>query len=135
MRNALILITTALAGGLPVSALACGACVEDRIAATYDYATINAAIAKHQQVVFVAIDGSMSAKTIEARIVAAATKIRGVRPGTLRTSLSPQAFSFVLDSRYEPKVAVAGFRQALGDPSVHLTLLRVVRGDRLGEAG
>jgi hypothetical protein len=134
MKRTLILIATVTVIGLPIATLACGACVEDRIAATYDYATINAAIAKHQQVVFVAVDGPISAKLIDTRIVAAASKVRGVQTGTLRTSLSPQAFSFVLDPEYEPKVAVAGFRKAVRDASVRLTLLRVVRDDALLEA-
>lgn len=67
-----------MVSGVPIAALACGACVEDRVAATYDHAIINAAIAKHQQVVFVAVDGPISAETIDAHIVAAASKVRGV---------------------------------------------------------
>jgi hypothetical protein len=113
--------------------LACGACVEDRVAATYDHAVVNNAIARRQQIVFVAVDGPTRAEKIEARIIAAASKVRGVNAGTLRTSIAPQAFSFALDGAQEPEAAVAGFRKAIGDSSTRLTLMRIMRDGALIE--
>ena len=60
MKVALILIATAMVTGVPIVALACGACVEDMVAANYDHAIVDAAIAKHQPVVFVAVDPEVS---------------------------------------------------------------------------
>jgi hypothetical protein len=133
MKVALILIATAMVTGVPIVALACGACVEDMVAANYDHAIVDAAIAKHQPVVFVAVDGPTKAEKIEARIIAAASKVRGVQAGTLRTSIAPQGFSFVLDVAQEPEAAVAGFRKAMGDSSARLTLVRIMRDGALIE--
>lgn len=84
--RAVILIATAIAAGASSAGWACGAYVDDKVAATYDHAFIDTAIAKHQQVVFVAVGGPISAEKIGARIMAVASKIRGVQTGTLRES-------------------------------------------------
>ena len=133
MRRALILMATAIAAGAPSSSRACGACVEDKVAATYDHTVIRTAIARHQQVVFVAIDGPVSAREMGARIKAAASKVRGVQAGTLRLSMAPPAFSFTLDAALRPEAALAAFREAVGDKSARLTLVRVMRNGELIE--
>jgi hypothetical protein len=114
-------------------AWACGACDEDKIAATYDHAVIERATARHHQVVFVAIDGPVSAAEISRRIAAAAPKVRGVVPGTLRTSVSPSAFSFALDATQKPKAAMSDFKKAVGDRDARLTLVRIMRDGALVE--
>jgi hypothetical protein len=121
------MMAAALAATAPTMGLACGACDEDKIAATYDHAVIDAAIARHRQVVFVAIDGPVDVQQIGTRLAAAAAKVRGVQAGTLRTSPAPPAFSFVLDTTQTPQAAVAGFRRAVGDSSARLTVLRIMR--------
>lgn len=131
MKPGWIVIAAALAATTPGTGLACGACDEDKIAATYDHAVIDAAIAQHRQVVFVAIDGPVVAKRVGSRLAAAASKVRGVQAGTLRTSLAPPAFSFVLDSTQTPQAAVAGFRKSVGDSTAHLTLVRIMRDGAL----
>jgi len=133
MKHLLIASVIAFAGGTPAASLACGACDEDKVAATYDHAVIAAAMARHQRVVFVAVDGPVSAEKLAARIAAAASRIRGVQKGTLRTSASPLAFSFALDAAREPAVAVSDFRRAVGDSSARLTLVRIVRDGALME--
>ena len=127
MKPGWIAMAAALAATAPGTGLACGACDEDKIAATYDHAVIDAAIARHRQVVFVAIDGPIDAQQIGTRLAAAAPKVRGVQAGTLRTSLAPPAFSFVLDSNQTPQAAVAGFRKSVADSTVRLTLVRIMR--------
>jgi hypothetical protein len=133
MKRVLIAILITFAGGSPPASLACGACDEDRVAATYDHAVINAAMARHQRVVFVAVDGPVSAEKLAARIAAAANWIPGVQKGTLRTSASPLAFSFALDAAREPAVAVSDFRRAVGNSSTRLTLVRIVRDGAMME--
>jgi hypothetical protein len=116
-------------GAASVSSMiwACGACDEDKVAATYDHAVVDRAMASHYQVVFVAIDGPVSAAKTNQRVVAAALKVRGVVPGSVRTSLAPPAFSFALDKRQEPAAAMADFGKAIGYRSAHLILVRVMR--------
>jgi hypothetical protein len=123
------MVTTMAAPG----ARACGACVEDKVAATYDHAVIHTAIAKRQQVVFVAVDGTVDINKIGTRIAAAAPKVRGVVASTLRTSVAPPAFSFALDAAQTPEIAMAGFRKAIADSGVRLTMVRIMRDGALIE--
>ena len=127
MKSALVLFATAIVAMAASESRACGACVEDLVAVTYDHAIIVTAMAKHQQVVFVAVDSSTNARKVNARIVAAASGVRGVQAGTLRISLAPHTFSFALDGAQDPGDAVSGFRRAIGDSSTQLTLVRIVR--------
>jgi hypothetical protein len=133
MNRTLTMMASAVAACASGAALACGACVEDGVAATYDHAVINTATARHQQVVFVAVGGPISAEKLNARIAVAASRVHGVQAGTLRLSISPPAFSFALDAAQEPEAAVAGFRKAVGDSGAHLTLVRIMRNGTLIE--
>ena len=131
MKRLRVAMVIAFAAGAPAASLACGACDEDKVAATYDYAVIDVAIARHQQIVFVAVDGPVSIKKLVARITAAANRIRGVQKDTLRTSESPPAFSFALDAAQKPEAAVTRFRKAVGDIPAVLTLVRIMRDGKL----
>src|SRR3954471_6185500 len=86
----------ALAGLLLVSgqALACGYCVEDKIAATYDHAVITHALAQKHHVAFMHVDGAAtSAKVLEDAIYG----VRGVDRGTVRVSADLLTVSFAFD--------------------------------------
>ena len=131
MKRLLSAMLSAFALGTAPASLACGACDEDKVAATYDHAVVAAAMARHERVVFVAVDGPVNIEKIAARIAAAANRIRGVQKGTLRTSVSPPAFSFALDAAQKPKAAVAHFREAVGDMPAGLTLVRIMRDGEL----
>ena len=48
-RNLLFVVGLCAA---PMTAIACGACVEDRVAATYDHAVMTQAVARHHVLVF-----------------------------------------------------------------------------------
>ena len=133
MTRVRTLIAIAMTSSAPLAALACGACVEDKVAATYDHAVIQSAMSRHQQVVFVTVDGPTNAGKFVARVKTAASGMRGVEAGTLRTSIAPNAFSFALDAAQEPEAAVAGFRKAVGNASVRLTLVRILRDGALIE--
>ena len=132
MKHLLLRLTTATAMIASGAALACGACVEDKVAATYDHAVISQAKAKPQQVLFVALDGPNAERAAQ-RITAAAAKVRGVETKTLRMSASPAAFSIAAARSEPPERAVAAFRDALRDPAMQLTLVRVMRDGTLIE--
>ena len=119
-------VTWAVSG----AAIACGACVEDKVAATYDHAVITQAIRSHRQVAFVAVDAP-GAVNVGRRLAAAARKVRGIDTTTMRTSQSPGALSFAVAQSEAPERAVAGLRDALHDPAVQLTLVRVMRNGTL----
>jgi hypothetical protein len=133
LKRTLIVIAAAIAAAPGAVSWACGACDEDKVAATYDHVVVDRAIASHRQVVFVAIDGPVNATKITRRVADAASKVRGVVTGTLRTSLSPPAFSFALDGIQRPEVAVSDFRKALGNRDTRLTLVRIMRDGALVE--
>jgi hypothetical protein len=132
MKHLLLALSTATAVIASGAALACGACVEDKVAATYDHAVISQAKAKHQQVLFVALDAPDPVSAAR-RITAAAAKVHGVATKTLRISASPAAFSIVVARAEPPERAVAGFRDALRDPAMRMTLVRVMRDGTLTE--
>lgn len=134
MKRRLIALLTAVALGTPATVGACGACDEDKVAATYDHAVVEAAIAKGELIVFVAVDGPVSIEALPARIAAAARTVRGVRKGTVRIATSPPAFSFALDAREKPEVALTSFRQSFTDRNARLSLLRVMRDGKLAES-
>ena len=133
MKSLAIVITAGFGALVPGASLACGACIEDKVAATYDHAVIERAIATHRQVVFVAIDGPVSASRVIARIVAAAPRVRGVQPASLRTSTSPLAYSFVLEAGADPRAAIASFRERVGDGNARLVAVRIMRDGALHE--
>lgn len=115
-----------LAVAAPSLALACGVCIEDKIAATYDHAILTKAKAKNQIVVFGAIEGS-NASQAGARIVTIAAGIKGVQRGTTLTSAEPPAFSFVLDPRAQkPEAAIAELQRRVDMPGVRLAFIRAM---------
>src|SRR5262249_33858358 len=133
MRTLLVALAAGLGALIPATADACGACVEDKVAATYDHAVIDRAIASHRQVVFVAIEGPANPTKVVAQITAAAPKVRGVQPGSLRTSTSPPAFSFVLDNGQDPRAAVATLRRNVTGQETQFVAIRLVRDGLLRE--
>jgi hypothetical protein len=62
-----------------------------------------------------------------------AQKVRGVVAGTLRTSLSPPAFSFALEGTQKLDIAMSDFRKAIRDRDARLTLVRIMRDGTLIE--
>lgn len=116
----------------PAAALACGVCVEDKVAATYDHAVIQAAIEARGQVVFVALDGR-DATHSASRITAAAGRIPGAQKGSVRFAASPPAFSFALAKNASRDDALSHFRQAVSDLDVQMSVIRVMRDGVLVE--
>ncbi len=117
-------LCTALAA--PLGALACGACIEDKIAAAYDYAVVQDAAAKKHVVVFASIDGAGEPAKQADRVKNAAARVAGVDRASIRAAASPSALSFALDPHAkDPQAALAAIEKAV--PGTQLTLLRVVR--------
>lgn len=106
----------------PATALACGVCIEDKMAATYDHAVVTRAMEHRHVVVFCEIRGEMQA----ARLRKAASRVAGIDIATVRTSAEPAALSFVVDPRKQsPEAAVARLQRAL-DAKTKITLLRTL---------
>lgn len=116
----------AVALAVPLQAWACGACVEDKVAATYDHAVVERAKARHHLVVFAAFEGNAEAATLAREIKRAAARAPGVDVDSIRTAADPTAVSFALDPRVAtPDATVATIARASRNP-VRVAVIRVV---------
>lgn len=124
-------IALPLAAGLAAGAWACGVCVEDKVAATYDHALVREAAAKGRVVVFCALEAGVTADEdragLERELKRLAAGVRGVDARTVRTSTAPPAFSFVLDPRVQAvPAAVAAWQKRLAPSGKVVGLLKVL---------
>jgi len=130
MNSIAKLICLTLTATFSAAAIACGVCIEDKVAATYDHAVVMRAAAKHQLLVFGEIEGAVDVKATTDKITRAAPHVRGIDRSSIRTSVSPAAFSFALDPASRPAdAAVAELQKKLRADGVKLTVLRVMRSD------
>lgn len=122
--------TSLLAFALAAPAVwACGVCVEDRVAATYDYAVVQRALAHGQVVVYCELSGRGG----EARLRQAAAQVPGLDRDSLRVSAEPAALSFALDAaKRSPAAAAAALQRAV--PGLHLHVIRVATAKGLQAA-
>ncbi len=89
------------------SALACGVCVEDKIAAVYDHAAVTQALAAKHVVVFFAIDGKLVAgERTRNAIEAVARSAPGVDRGSVRMSVELASLALAFDARRTDLAAV-----------------------------
>lgn len=110
------------------AAHACGACDEDKIAATYDYSVVTRASAQHRVVVFAAVLGRGPAKALASNARQAAISVAGVDRDSVRAAAEPApAVSFAVDpGRQTPKGALAAMSRSVAGKGIRFTLLKVV---------
>ena len=125
-------VLAALAGLLlGQGAIACGYCIEDKIAAAYDHAVVVSAMDRRHQVAFLSIE-SAPASSRERAIAGAVESVAGVDRGTVRVSLEGGAVSFAFDPARAPASSiVASVRKKLAAKGARASLLRVL-DDKLG---
>lgn len=88
MRAALLVLL------LPLQGWACGYCVEDKIAATYDHAVVRRALAQKHHVVFFHVEGAAPGrKALEEAVYSAPAVDRG----SVRVSADLLTLSFAFD--------------------------------------
>jgi hypothetical protein len=124
MRRALACVLLALGA----DALACGYCVEDRVAAVYDHAVVVKSLERRHPVVFLGIEGSLAPAEGERKAIEGALRgVPGVDSGSLRVSLTGAALSFAYDpGRAGLGVIMGGFERRLAAKGLGLSLLRVI---------
>jgi len=76
-----------------IQAFACGYCVEDKIAATYDHAVVTQALARQHHVAFLHVDGGAATRQTLERAAYRA----GVDKGSVRVSSDRLTVSFAFD--------------------------------------
>lgn len=115
-----ILIAVALAATAPAS-LACGACVEDKVAATYDHAVVEHAAASGDVMVFCEVIGRLDAQLLKQ----AMRRVHGVRPQSVRVSTQPPAMSFAVDRKARSPQDAVGAAQRSLVPGTRLIIVRL----------
>ena len=84
----------------PAAAIACGVCVEDKIAAVYDHAAVQQALAAKRTVVFFHIDGKLVVDERSKRSIAEAARATpGVDPASVRVSCELASMALAFDGR------------------------------------
>jgi hypothetical protein len=109
-----IVLATLLALADVPAAHACGHCIEDKIAATYDHAVVTAAKKSGRAVVFVDLRGTVqNTPALKSWIRQQTEATAGVLRGTVRVSLEPAALSFSCDRQaVEPALRTLGQKLA-----------------------
>ena len=81
-------------------ALACGVCVEDKIAAVYDHAAVHQALAAKRTVVFFHIDGKLVVSEGTKRAIAEIVRTTpGVDSASVRVSCELASMALAFDGR------------------------------------
>lgn len=95
-----------LALGAP-GAFACGYCVEDKIASTYDHAVVTRALAQRHHVAFFHIDGPLvPGDATKKALEALAESTPGVDKGSVRVAVDTLTLSLAFDPKATPLIAV-----------------------------
>lgn len=107
---------------------ACEICVEDHVAATYDYSVVAGAEAAGRKVLFVAVRGrDATAPATEALIRRALTAVPGVDHASIRFSKFPSAASFAWNpKRNDAGEVLRALNGGLGGSGLTLVALKVV---------
>lgn len=119
-----------------MQALACGQCVEDKVAVTFD-AAVRARAARIGHVVVVAeVRGPAAGGPPELRdfIARSLATAAGVDPGTVRVSLDPPAAAFACDPRAAARI-VAAASPRLAGRQLSLKVIRIDDGRPHGVQG
>jgi hypothetical protein len=115
-------------GRSATTALACGFCVEDKVAAVYDHALVSRALGAGHHVAFCGIEGVVTGRAAQrGEITRALDGVAGVDRGSVRVSLVHATLSFAFDPARAPLPAVLrAARRPLAERGLTLVPLRVM---------
>ena len=107
--------------------IACGFCIEDRVAAVYDHAVVKAALAERRHVAFLALEGPIAGNEALRRAVVAALESAGAVPGTARVASENAACSAAYDPKRTSLAAlVKRANRPLAAQGLKLVVLRMI---------
>lgn len=79
-------------------ALACGYCIEDKIATVYDHAVVTSALTAKHSIAFFAIEGTLAMTDQQRQTIERLVRLsRGIDPGSARISVESAALSIAFD--------------------------------------
>ena len=110
---------------------ACGHCIEDKVAATYDHAVLTRAARGGHVVVFAEIRGPAAGAepALKAFIANALSTTPGIDRGTVRVSLDPPAASFACDpTHHTPDALIQAVNPRLATKGLQLSVIEIDRG-------
>jgi hypothetical protein len=109
-------------------ALACGYCVEDKVAMVYDHSVIVRALNKRHEVVFLAIERSLAPnRGLQREIERSIESTPGVDRRSARVSLAGASLSFAYDPARAPLGSIMrSLDKNLGVKGIRTTLLRIM---------
>ncbi len=121
-------ILLSLLAAAPIWAAACGVCIEDKMAATYDHAAVTAAFKRGHVVVFAEIlDANATGEAHKRKIIQAIEARPGVDRGSVRVSFNPAAISFAFDERIGETQNVFEAAASSLKSGVHFALIRAIK--------
>ena len=125
MRAALLAVMALV---LSPHTFACGHCVEDKMAAVYDHATVTRALAQKHQVAFFHVEGELAPGPATKRALEGlANDVPGVDRGSARVSPESAALSVAFDPQLVSAAALqAALERKLAAGRKRLMLLQVM---------
>lgn len=82
------------------SAMACGHCIEDKIAAVYDYSVVSKAVSEKHTVIFFGVEGPLVVNLATKQFLQTAVSgIKGVDSNSARISLETGSFSLAFNPK------------------------------------
>jgi hypothetical protein len=110
---------------LPSLSLACGHCLEDRIAAVYDHALMEKTIASKQKMLYFAWDGPVNRdETTRLRILRLSGFVSGITPQSVRVSIEPATMALAYGPlKTNPKRIESALEVIFSKEKIFLTLL------------
>lgn len=83
-----------------LSAMACGHCIEDKIAAVYDYSVVSKAVSEKHTVIFFGVEGPLVANAATKQfLLTAVSGMKGVDSNSARISLETGSLSLAFDPK------------------------------------
>ena len=134
LRTAVFAAVVTLATGLRTPVAACGHCIEDKIAATYDYGVLTAASRHGHVVVFSEIRGPAAGAghALEVFVAHVLATVPGVDRGSVRVSLDPPAAAFACDpAGPAPQTLLDAMTSRLATKKLRLVLIKIDPGPRI----
>lgn len=109
------------------AAIACGHCVEDKIAAVYDYTIVTQALGQKHQIAFFAIEGTLTPGNDVRQIIKAIESASVADKGSARVSVESASLSVAFDPRRVPFAALQkAIERKLAAKKLSLQLLQVI---------
>jgi len=109
------------------SALGCGYCIEDRVAAVYDQAVVQQALARRHHVAFIGIEAAAVDENATRTVRGALEGVRGVDKGTALARAENAAIAVTFDPAVtSADKVVAAANKPLARKGIALAALRII---------